>query len=403
MAEEPEILVGVAASIAAYKACDVVSALRKRGAGVTVLLTRNASQFVAPLALTALSGRPVGQDLFHEPAEWGVGHITLAKRARAFVIVGATADLIARLAAGMADDFVTTCALATRAPLLLAPAMNTAMWEHPATQANLTLLKARGARVVDPAEGRLACGDLGKGRLADPQEIARQAWELACGAAAPGGALAGVPVLVTAGPTREPLDPVRFISNPSSGKMGYALARAFAGAGAEVSLISGPVSLPVPAGVELIRVTTAQEMLEAAQAHFKACRVYVSAAAVSDFRPAQASRSKVKKNGHAQALRLLPTIDILKTLARAKGPRILVGFAAETEDLLKNAAAKLKSKRLDLLVANAVGLEGQGFAADDNEAWLLAPGLAPRHLPLQSKDSLAQAVVQAVAARLKKP
>jgi phosphopantothenoylcysteine decarboxylase/phosphopantothenate--cysteine ligase len=403
MAEEPEILVGVAASIAAYKACDVVSALRKRGAGVTVLLTRNASQFVAPLALAALSGRPVGQDLFHEPAEWGVGHITLAKRARAFVIVGATADLIARLAAGMADDFVTTCALATRAPLLLAPAMNTAMWEHPATQANLTLLKARGARVVDPAEGRLACGDLGKGRLADPQEIARQAWELACGAAAPGGALAGVPVLVTAGPTREPLDPVRFISNPSSGKMGYALARAFAGAGAEVSLISGPVSLPVPAGVELIRVTTAQEMLEAAQAHFKACRVYVSAAAVSDFRPAQASHSKVKKNGHAQALRLLPTIDILKTLARAKGPRILVGFAAETEDLLKNAAAKLKSKRLDLLVANAVGLEGQGFAADDNEAWLLAPGLAPRHLPLQSKDSLAQAVVQAVAARLKKP
>ena len=402
MPEAPEILVGVGASIAAYKACDVVSALRKRGAGVTVLLTRNAPRFVAPLALATLSGRPVGLDLFDEPAAWGVGHITLAKRARAFVIVGATADLIARLGAGMADDFVTTCALATRAPLLIAPAMNTAMWEHPATVANLALLKSRGALVVEPAEGLLACGDLGKGRLAEAGEIIAQAWALATAGAAPQGALRGLPVVVTAGPTREPLDPVRFISNPSSGKMGYALARAFAAAGAKVTLISGPVALAAPEGVALRQVTTALEMLAAARAAFKACRVYVSAAAVSDFRPAQASASKVKKDGKPQALRLLPNPDILKELSRAKGSRILVGFAAETDDLLKNAAAKLKAKQLDLLVANAVGGEGQGFAADDNEAWLLAPGQAPRHLPRQSKDSLAQAIVQAVALKLKR-
>jgi len=402
MAEAPEILVGVGASIAAYKACDVVSALRKRGAGVTVLLTRNAPRFVAPLSLATLSGRPVGLDLFDEPAEWGVGHITLAKRARAFVLVGASADLIARLAAGMADDFVTTCALATRAPLLIAPAMNTAMWEHPATLANLALLKSRGARVIEPGEGLLACGDLGKGRLADVEEIIEQAWALATASPAPKGPLKGVPVVVTAGPTREPLDPVRFISNPSSGKMGYALARAFAAAGAKVTLISGPVSLPAPEGVALTSVTTALEMLKAARAAFKACRVYVSAAAVSDFRPAQASTSKVKKDGQGQALRLLPNPDILKELARAKGPRLLVGFAAETDDLLTNAAAKLKAKQLDLLVANTVGAEGQGFASDDNEAWLLAPGLAPRHLPRQSKDSLAQAIVQAVALKMKK-
>ena len=330
MPEAPEILVGVGASIAAYKACDVVSALRKRGAGVTVLLTRNAPRFVAPLALATLSGRPVGLDLFDEPAAWGVGHITLAKRARAFVIVGATADLIARLAAGMADDFVTTCALATRAPLLIAPAMNTAMWEHPATVANLALLKSRGAQLVEPAEGLLACGDLGKGRLADVDAILEQAWALATSGAAPQGALKGVTVVVTAGPTREPLDPVRFISNPSSGKMGYALARAFAAAGAKVTLISGPVSLAAPEGVALKPVSTAQDMLLAARAAFKACRVYVSAAAVSDFRPAQASSSKVKKDGRGQALRLLPNPDILKELSRAKGSRMLVGFAAET-------------------------------------------------------------------------
>jgi phosphopantothenoylcysteine decarboxylase/phosphopantothenate--cysteine ligase len=300
----------------------------------------------------------------------------------------------------MADDFVTTCALATRAPLLIAPAMNTAMWEHPATQANLKLLVSRGAQVIEPAEGLLACGDLGKGRLADVGEIVDRAWALAAGQPEASTLLKGQRVVVTAGPTREPIDPVRYISNPSSGKMGYALVRAFLGLGAKVTLISGPVGLPAPEGADLVQVTTALEMLKAAQTAFKGCQAYVSAAAVSDFRPAQQAGHKVKKGAASRSLSLVANPDILLSLGRIKGKRVMVGFAAETEDLLNNGQAKLKAKNLDFLVANQVGKAGQGFASDANEAWLLAPGQAPRHLPLQGKDSLALAIAQAVAQRL---
>jgi len=408
MPEAPEILVGVGASIAAYKACDVVSALRKRGAGVTVLLTRNAPRFVAPLALATLSGRPVGLDLFDEPAAWGVGHITLAKRARAFVIVGATADLIARLAAGMADDFVTTCALATRAPLLIAPAMNTAMWRHPSVQANLRVLKERGARVLDPESGLLACGDVGDGKLVDPGLIAQAAWDLALGRSGDGGPggparaalpLAGKRILVSAGPTREALDPVRFLSNASSGKMGYALAEACRDLGAAVTLVSGPVSLAAPAGVDLVRVESAEAMLKACTKAFAACHAFVACAAVADFRPLAAAPQKVKKSGAQRLLRLAPNPDILLTLSKSKGKRILVGFAAETEALLANAKKKLAAKRLDLLVANPVD-HGRGMGADDNEAWLLRPGGRPEHLPLQSKNALAGRLARELAGLL---
>jgi phosphopantothenoylcysteine decarboxylase/phosphopantothenate--cysteine ligase len=399
-ASKPNILVGVGGGIAAYKALDVVSALRKKGAQVTVLLSRNAHQFVTPLALKVLSGRPVGQDLFDEPAEWGVGHVRLAHEADAFVIVAATADLLAKLAVGIADDFVSTCALVYHPkPLLLAPAMNTAMWEHPAVKANLRQLKSRGAQVVDPITGPLADGDVGMGKLADPETIAEAAWKLALRGpgSAPGTsgqalvALRGVRVLVSAGPTREHLDPVRFISNPSSGKMGYAVAAACRDLGAKVTLVSGPVSLMAPEGVELKRVSSAAEMLRACSRAFGACDAFVATAAVSDFRPAKSSAQKrKKKDGPSETLSLVANPDILLTLSKRKGKRILIGFAAETEKLLANAEAKYKQKKLDLLVANAVGKPGQGFESDDNAVTLLWPGRPSESLPLQSKNAVAQ-------------
>jgi len=393
------ILVGVGGGIAAYKALDVVSALRKRGAEVTVLMSRNAHHFVAPLALQTLSGRPVGADLFHEPVEWGVGHVTLAKQADAFVIVAATADLMAKLALGLADDFVSTCALVYHPkPLLLAPAMNTAMWEHPATQINLAALKSRGARVLDPYSGLLACGDIGAGKLVEPALIAEHAWKLAferagSSQARPQGPAERLPlkdrqILINAGPTREFLDPVRFISNPSSGKMGYALAEACRDLGAKVVLVSGPVDLSAPSGVKLHRVQSALEMAAACEAEFDACDAFIAAAAVADQRPAKASDQKKKKSAGPENLRLVPNPDILAKLAKRKGRRVLVGFAAETQDLVKNAAKKLKAKRLDLLVANPVG-EGQGFGSDVNQVTLLRPGAAPQALDLMSKTALA--------------
>lgn len=428
MPESPAILVGVGGGIAACKAPDVVSALNKRGAKVTALLSRNAHHFVAPEALKALSGREVGQDLFHEPASWGIGHISLAKEAKAYVIVAATADLLAKLACGIADDFVTTTALAWHPkPLILAPAMNTAMWRHPATQANLALLKERGAIVLDPMSGRLACGDVGEGKLVDAMVIADEVWKFALGQASPGPSLRGSAgdglrgsaeaapstsgqafvatlkgkrVLISAGPTREFLDPVRFISNPSTGKMGYAIAEACRDLGAEVLLVSGPVSLAAPEGVTRIDVVTAQEMLEACSAGFERCDAFVACAAVSDFRPAITSAQKKKKDGKGESLKLLANPDILLALSKRKGRKVLVGFAAETEALLANGQAKLKRKRLDLLVANPVD-QGRGFGADENEAWLLRPGAKPERVERQSKTALAARLAQALAALLK--
>jgi len=395
----------VAGGIAAYKAADVVSALRKQGAQVTVLMTRNAGRFVAPLTLKTLSGRPVGEDLFAEPAEWGVGHVTLAKEADAFVVVAATADLLAKLAAGLADDFVSTAALVYHPkPLLLAPAMNTAMWKHPAVRANLRTLAQRGARVLDPASGLLACGDVGDGKLVDAAVIAQEAWAMAtAGHSKSKGALplSGRRILVSAGPTREALDPVRFLSNPSSGKMGYAVAEACRDLGADVVLVSGPVSLPVPAGIVLLKVDSALEMLEACRKAFKSAHAFVSCAAVSDYRPARSAAQKLKKTGRPQSLRLEPNPDILLTLSKSKGGRVLVGFAAETEKLLEHGADKLKRKKLDLLVANRVD-QGRGFGSDDNAAWLLRPKGAPEELPLQSKSALARRVADEMAGLLAK-
>jgi phosphopantothenoylcysteine decarboxylase/phosphopantothenate--cysteine ligase len=399
----------VAGGIAAYKAADVVSALRKQGAQVTVLMTRNAGRFVAPLTLKTLSGRPVGQDLFAEPAEWGVGHVSLAKEADAFVVVAATADLLAKLATGLADDFVSTAALVYHPkPLLLAPAMNTAMWKHPAVRANLRTLVQRGARVLDPASGLLACGDVGDGKLVDAAVIAQEAWTMATAGAGVAGSkgsmplpLSGKRILVSAGPTREALDPVRFLSNPSSGKMGYAVAEACREQGAEVTLVSGPVGLPEPAGMALVKVDSALEMLAACRKPFKSAHAFVSCAAVSDYRPARSAAQKLKKTGRPQSLRLEPNPDILLTLSKSKGGRVLVGFAAETEKLLEHGADKLRRKKLDLLVANRVD-QGRGFGSDDNEAWLLRPAGAPEELPLQSKTALARRLADELAGLLAK-
>ena len=419
MPEGPAILVGVGGGIAACKAPDVVSALHKRGAKVTALLSRNAHHFVAPEALKALSGREVGQDLFQEPASWGIGHISLAKEAKAFVIVAATADLLAKLACGIADDFVTTTALAWHPkPLILAPAMNTAMWRHPAVQANLGTLKQRGAIVLDPLSGRLACGDVGEGKLVDAAVIAEEVWKFANGQPLSPGLrgsaeaarstsvqalalrLKGKRILISAGPTREFLDPVRFISNPSTGKMGYAIAEACRDLGAEVLLVSGPVSLPAPERVTRIEVVTAAEMLEACVSSFERCDAFVACAAVSDFRPASTAAQKRKKDGKGETLKLLANPDILLTLSKRKGKKVLVGFAAETEQLLAHGQAKLKRKRLDLLVANPVD-QGRGFGQDDNEAWLLRPGAQPERVERQSKTALAARLAAELAALLK--
>jgi phosphopantothenoylcysteine decarboxylase/phosphopantothenate--cysteine ligase len=388
----PEILVGVGASIAAYKAADVVSELKKKGAKVTVLLTKQAPNFVAPLALKVLSERPVGLDLFNEPAEWGVGHVKLAQRADVYLIVAATADLIAKLALGLADDFVTTSALVARCPLIIAPAMNTAMWEHPATRAHIRSLKSRGALIVDPSEGLLACGDIGAGKLADVRLLADIALKSVKGKI-PSGPLSGKRVLVTAGPTREHLDPIRFISNPSSGKMGYALAAAMRNLGAQVTLVSGPVAIAAPAGVSLEKVTTAEEMLRAATKAYAKADAFVACAAVSDFRPAKTLSQKKKKDGKPERLELVATPDILLTLSKSKGKRVLIGFAAETQGLTRHASEKLQKKNLDLIVAN----KADAFESESNQATFLWPGRSPEPLPRMLKSELATRIAAELA------
>ena len=366
------VILGVGGGIAAYKSCELVRLLVRGGASVRVVMTPNSTRFVGPLTFQALSGHPVLVDLLDPASEASYGHLDLARRADLLVVAPATADLLARLRAGMGDDAVTTTALACTCPVLVAPAMNTRMWEGPAVQENLAALRARGWHVVGPSSGELADGDVGEGRLADPAEIAEAAGRIL----APRD-LEGRRVLVTAGPTREPIDPVRHLSNPSTGKMGFEVARAAARRGAEVLLVSGPTVLRDPEGVRVIRVTTAEEMAAAVLGAAGEQDLFVAAAAVSDYRPRDPLASKKKKTGGAESLQLERTPDILATLGErlAGRPRspVLVGFAAETEDLVPNAREKLRRKRCDLVVANAVGMPGAGFASDRNRVSLVGP------------------------------
>ncbi|MCO5094082.1 MAG: bifunctional phosphopantothenoylcysteine decarboxylase/phosphopantothenate--cysteine ligase CoaBC [Chiayiivirga sp.] len=367
------ILLGVSGGIAAYKAADLVRRLRERGAQVRVVLTENAERFVTALTFQALSGEPVRTSLWDSAAEASMGHIELARWAQRVLIAPASADLIARLAQGQADDLLTTLCLATEAPLFLAPAMNRVMWEHPAVQANLAILVERGAVLLGPDAGGQACGETGAGRMWEPAAIADAvvAPDPDPEAAA---VLAGRRLLLTAGPTVEDLDPVRYLGNRSSGRMGYAVAAEAQRLGMRVTLVSGPVNLPVPAGVERIAVRSAEQMLAAVTDRVAQSDLFIATAAVADFRPREASLEKIKKRGDGGlTLELVQNPDILAEVAARQDRPFVVGFAAETHDVERYARDKLERKRLDMIAANRVGEEGSGFDADCNALTVLWP------------------------------
>ncbi|WP_424683752.1 bifunctional phosphopantothenoylcysteine decarboxylase/phosphopantothenate--cysteine ligase CoaBC [Frateuria sp. YIM B11624] len=388
------ILLGVSAGIAAYKSCELVRRLREQGAEVRVVMTEGATHFVGATTFQALSGQPVRVSLWDEGAEAAMGHIELARWAERVLIAPASADILARLAHGQADDLLTTLCLASAAPLLVAPAMNQQMWAHPAVQANLATLRARGVAVLGPAAGEQACGDIGSGRMLEPHEL-RDALAGSFG----DGALAGLHVVVSAGPTYEDIDPVRFIGNRSSGRMGFAVAEAVAAAGARVTLVAGPVSLSTPAGVaRRLDVRSAAQMREAVLDAAASADIYIGAAAVGDYRPAQVAERKLKKHdGAPLVLDLAENPDILKELAGATPHPFLVGFAAETHDVAAYAQDKLARKGLDMIAANRVGA-GLGFEADDNALSLYWPG-GGEELPRASKRELAAQLVACVARR----
>jgi phosphopantothenoylcysteine decarboxylase/phosphopantothenate--cysteine ligase len=386
------VVLAITGSISAYKGAEVARRLMDLGADVHVTLTAAGEKFITPLTLRTLTGNPVTSDMFDDPDEWHVKHVSLAERADAVVIAPATADAIAKLALAIADEFIYTLALAARAPLVIAPAMNYKMYTHPAVQDHLARLRDRGARIVEPETGRLASGAVGQGRLAEPEAIARAVSDLF----APRD-LDNLRVMITAGPTREPLDPVRFISNRSSGKMGYALAAAAAARGAQVLLITGPTALGPPTGCEVIRVETAREMRDAALARFEQSDILIAAAAVSDYAPAQTAPHKIKKDGGPFTIDLRPTDDILAECGKRKRPgQFLVGFAAEIEDVLMRARQKLKAKNLDLIVANDVSRPDIGFDSDSNAGRLLFAAGRDIELPEMDKAQFAQRVIAAV-------
>ncbi|WP_018954815.1 bifunctional phosphopantothenoylcysteine decarboxylase/phosphopantothenate--cysteine ligase CoaBC [Thioalkalivibrio sulfidiphilus] len=390
---QKRILLGVTGGIAAYKACELTRRLRDAGAEVRVVMTRSATEFVTPLTFQALSGQPVRTALFDPEAEAGMDHIALARWADAILVAPATADFLARLAQGQADELLSTLCLASRAPLCVAPAMNQAMWANPATRANVQTLAERGVRLLGPGSGSQACGETGEGRMLEVPELVA-----GLEAVFATGALAGLQVLVTAGPTREPLDPVRYLSNRSSGKMGYAVARAAREAGARVTLVTGPTALIVPEGVEAVRVETAAQMLEAVMARAGAADVFVAAAAVADYRAASVETHKIKKQAEHLSLALERNPDILATVAALPGGPFTVGFAAETRDLERHARTKLMKKGLDLIAANDVS-NGQGFDVDENALTLLWPG-GGTTLERQPKERLARQLVAVIAERM---
>jgi phosphopantothenoylcysteine decarboxylase/phosphopantothenate--cysteine ligase len=390
-----QILIGITGGIAAYKSAELTRLLKKAGADVRIVMTPAATEFITPLTLQALSGHPVHLHLLDPEAEAGMGHIELAKWADLILIAPASADFIARCAAGMGNDLLTTLCLATTAPVCLAPAMNQAMWRDPHTQSNIDSLKATGMKVFGPDSGEQACGDTGPGRMLEPQSLA----ELAA-AEFEHLALSGKTVFITAGPTREPLDPVRFISNHSSGKMGYALAQAAVDAGARVKLISGPVNLMPPARVECIQVETAEEMLSAALDGIDSCDLFIGAAAVADYRPVAIAEHKIKKgNEEIMELRLVKNPDIIASVAALPQRPFTVGFAAETHDLLNYARRKLERKKLDLIIANDVSVPGIGFNSDDNRVTLVSD-THEVELPQTSKRLLARQLIEQIAQHL---
>ena len=392
------ITLGVTGGVAAYKAAELVRRLQQEGHSVCVVMTRAAREFVTPLTFAALSGQKVITDLFGDSSGGGanlesaIEHIAVAQRTDLLLVAPATADIIAKFARGAADDFLTTLYLACTAPVVIAPAMNVNMWNHAATQENVGTLRARSVKIVEPDEGYLACGMTGPGRLAGLEDILAAVHEVTKALRD----LEGETVLVSAGPTREDLDPVRYITNRSSGKMGYAVAEAAAKRGAKVILISGPVILETPAGVERVDVRTAEEMRRAVEERFSEASIAVLAAAVSDYRPAELRAEKIKKSNTPLAISLEPTTDILAEVATRKGQKIVVGFAAETDQVAENARKKLVSKNADLMVANDVTGEGAGFDSDTNVVTLFSRDGRDLALPKMPKSEVAQRVLDEV-------
>ena len=388
-----ELVLGVTGSIAAYKAVFLLRELVRLGAGVTVCLSEHAREFVGPLTFRTLSGRPVLSNLFDPQSTEAVEHVAIAERAAAVVVAPATANLLAKAAHGIADDALTTLLLAARGPVLMVPAMDGGMWDHAAVAANVALLRQRGVTVLEPDSGALASGLSGKGRLPEVDDIVEALQRLL----APARDLAGERVVVTAGPTREPIDPVRYISNRSSGKMGYRLATAALRRGAAVTLISGPTAIAPPAGAVFVPVETAEEMREAVLHHAASASIVIKAAAVGDYRVRHAASTKIKGKQDF-TLDLVPNPDILREVAAARTGAFIVGFAAETNDVVAHARAKLESKGIDLLVANDVSQAGIGFESDDNEVLLLDRWGGQQALPRMSKAAVADAILGRVLA-----
>lgn len=388
--KKPRVVLGVTGGIAVYKACELLRLLQKRGIDVFVVMTQNACRFVAPLTFETLSGHPVAVDTFDRPQTWEVEHIALAKRADLFLIAPATANIMGKMACGIADDMLSTTVMATRAPVLVAPAMNTGMWENAAVQQNVKTLRARGVEIVAPVSGHLACGDSGAGKLEDVAVIAERACELLFAKKD----MEGLRVMVTAGPSREALDPVRYISNRSSGKMGYAIAQAAQKRGAVVTLLSGPVAIEAPQGVKLVPFTTTQELLDRASELAQEQDLLIQAAAPADYRAKEIAPQKIKKQGgEPMTFTLVENPDVAATLGKAKrSGQVFVGFAAETNDVLAHARDKLARKNLDMIVANDVTRPGAGFDVDTNIVTLITKD-GQEALPMMSKAEVAQRIL----------
>ncbi|MDY6942647.1 MAG: bifunctional phosphopantothenoylcysteine decarboxylase/phosphopantothenate--cysteine ligase CoaBC [Pseudomonadota bacterium] len=387
------ILLGVTGGIAAYKTADLVRRLREAGAEVRVVMTPAATAFITPLTLQAVSGHPVRTELMDPSAEAAMGHIELARWADTVLIAPASADFLARVAHGFADDLLSTVCLATAAPIVLAPAMNHLMWQNSATQSNVAVLQGRGVVLLGPASGEQACGEVGPGRMLEPAEIVA-----ALDKAKRNGPLEKRRVLITAGPTREPIDPVRYVTNRSSGKMGFAIAAAAAAGGAEVSLVSGPVHIPVPAGVDCIFVETAAQMHGAVLERLENCDIFIATAAVADYRPSEPVGKKIKKDQPALQLEMSRTHDILADVASEKFPPFTVGFAAETDNVEAYAEEKRRRKGVDMIAANQVDGGGLGFESDENALHVFWEG-GSSALPRQSKQTLAVALIELIAQR----
>ena len=393
--EKKTVVIGVCGGIAAYKACDIVSKLKKLDLDVHVIMTKSACEFVAPMTFQTLSQNFAITDMFEEPKTWDVEHISLAKKADTFLIVPATANVIGKIAGGIADDMLTTTVMATKAPVIIAPAMNTNMYENPIVQDNIEKLKGYGYKFVEPTSGRLACGDLGRGKLADVDDIVHEVYVSLFGS----DDLRGMKITVTAGPTVEDIDPVRYITNRSSGKMGYSIAKRAIMRGAEVTLISGPTSLDRPRGVhKFVQTSSAESLYNAVNDNFEDCDALIQSAAVADYKPKNYSKKKVKKKDGDLSIELARTKDVAKEMGKIKADKVLVGFAAETNDLLQNAQRKIESKNLDFIVANDLTKEGAGFNTDTNIVKIIDADGNMEDYPKMSKEDVADIILDKVKA-----